>query len=85
MISIIYKKKVSITLDPEVVRKYHELCDLMGYKISTRIELLMTNDIMLHQEWLEGEDVGGGFKEPLSPTNIREEKNGRRNKIIKHC
>mgnify|MGYP001561328479 CR=1 FL=1 len=35
------KTKITITIEKEVLKKFREICDKEGYKISTKIEKLV--------------------------------------------
>jgi len=40
-----HKKRIDITIDSEILRKFREVCRKQGYKISNRIERLIIQDI----------------------------------------
>lgn len=39
------KKRINITIDEELIKKFQEWCKKRGMKVSTRIELLINKDI----------------------------------------
>ena len=40
-----HKKRIDITIDSETLRKFREFCRKKGYKLSTRIEKLVIQDL----------------------------------------
>ncbi len=39
------KLKIAMTIDNDVIAKFQEHCRNHGYKVSTRVEILMKNDM----------------------------------------